>query len=184
MTQHPERPFGPGGDHPRRARRWRLKLALRGAAIAAGCVAVALVLSALTLQWMRFTPESILMFRIGLAWWSRCVPTCSLSGRCCARVTDEQVALYLEEHEPSLEAAIISAVEAERTGLSRAVAGAGAQAGRGRGGEVPRARRRPPRRAHPSCGGIRARSAACSPSRRAIFLLGPPTCATRCRRCS
>ena len=30
------------------------------------------------------------------------------------RVTDEQVALYLEEHEPSLQAAIISAVEVER----------------------------------------------------------------------
>ena len=29
-------------------------------------------------------------------------------------MTDEQVALYLEEHEPSLQAAIISAVEAER----------------------------------------------------------------------
>jgi hypothetical protein len=31
-------------------------------------------------------------------------------------VSDEQVALYLEEHEPSLEAAIISAVEAQRSG--------------------------------------------------------------------
>ena len=30
------------------------------------------------------------------------------------RVTDEQVALYLEEHEPSLQAEIISAVEASR----------------------------------------------------------------------
>src|SRR5205814_7993217 len=35
------------------------------------------------------------------------------------RVSDQQVAMYLEEHEPSLEAAIISAIEAERTGLSR-----------------------------------------------------------------
>ncbi len=32
------------------------------------------------------------------------------------QATDEQVALYLEEHEPSLQAAIISAVEAERGG--------------------------------------------------------------------
>ena len=31
-------------------------------------------------------------------------------------VSDEQVALYLEEHEPSLEAAIISAVEAQDSG--------------------------------------------------------------------
>ena len=32
------------------------------------------------------------------------------------RVTDEQVALYLEEHEPSLQAMLISAVEASRRG--------------------------------------------------------------------
>ena len=48
-------------------RRWRMKLLLRGAAIAAGCVAVALVGSAVTLQWMRFTSESILLFRVLLA---------------------------------------------------------------------------------------------------------------------
>ena len=48
-------------------RRWRLKLALRGAVIAAGCIAVALVLSAVTLQWLRFTPDSIFAFRIALA---------------------------------------------------------------------------------------------------------------------
>src|SRR6185503_16963916 len=32
------------------------------------------------------------------------------------RVTDEQVALYLEENEPSLEATLLSAVEAHRAG--------------------------------------------------------------------
>ena len=32
------------------------------------------------------------------------------------QASDEQVALYLEEHEPSLQAAIISAVEAEHGG--------------------------------------------------------------------
>ena len=32
------------------------------------------------------------------------------------RVTDEQVALYLEEHEPSLQATLVSAVEASREG--------------------------------------------------------------------
>ena len=32
------------------------------------------------------------------------------------RVTDDQVALYLEEHEPSLQATLLSAVEASRTG--------------------------------------------------------------------
>ncbi|HXT29729.1 MAG TPA: hypothetical protein VN716_10630, partial [Vicinamibacterales bacterium] len=99
-------------------RRWRLKLALRGAAIAAICFAVALVVSALTLQWMRFTPESILMFRIGLAVTVALLAYVFLVRPLFRRVSDEQVAMYLEEHEPSLEAAIISAVDAERTGLS------------------------------------------------------------------
>src|SRR5262249_21956610 len=99
-------------------RRWRLKLALRGAAIALGCLAAALVLSAVTLQWMRFTPESILAFRIGLALVVALLAYAFLVRPLLRRVTDEQVAMYLEEHEPSLEAAIISAVEAERSGLS------------------------------------------------------------------
>ena len=45
-------------------------------------------------------------------------------------MTDEQVALYLEEHEPSLEAAIISAVEARAARRLDAIAGARAAAGR------------------------------------------------------
>ena len=99
-------------------RRWRLKLALRGAALAAGCVAVALVLSAVTLQWMRFTPESILLFRVVLASVVALLAYVFMVRPMLRRVTDEQVAMYLEEHEPSLEAAIISAVEAERNGVS------------------------------------------------------------------
>src|SRR5437763_6364265 len=99
-------------------RRWRQKLALRGAALAAGCGAGALVLSAWSLQWMRFTPESILLFRVLMAGVAALLAYLFLARPLVRRVTDEQVALYLEEHEPSLEAAIISAVEAERTGLS------------------------------------------------------------------
>ncbi len=93
-------------------RRWRLKLALRGAAIAAACLAVALVLSALTLQWLRFTTDSILAFRVVLAVVTGLLAYVFLVRPLLRRVTDEQVAMYLEEHEPSLEAAIISAVEA------------------------------------------------------------------------
>jgi uncharacterized protein DUF4175 len=117
MTEHPDsRSELVAVIHDVR-RRWRLKLALRGAAFAAGCAAAALVLSAWGLQWMRFTPESILGFRIAMA------IVVGVLGYVCfvrpltRRVTDEQVALYLEEHEPSLEAAIISAVEAEGTDL-------------------------------------------------------------------
>ena len=116
MTQYPELPSELVNIIHDVRTRWRLKLALRGAAIAAGCVAVALVGSAVTLQWMRFTPESILLFRILMA-----TVVAVLAYFCIVRplvrsVSDEQVALYLEEHEPSLEAAIISAVESERAG--------------------------------------------------------------------
>src|SRR3954462_8482813 len=86
-------------------RRWRMKLALRGAALAAGCIALALVLSALVLQWMRFHPASILAFRIGLAAVAALLSDRFLVLPRCRRVTDEQGALDLEEHEPSLEAA-------------------------------------------------------------------------------
>jgi hypothetical protein len=99
-------------------KRWRMKLALRGGAIMAGCVAAALILAAVLLQWLRFTPESILGFRIGLALVVALAAYVLLVRPLLRRVTDEQVALYLEEHEPTLEAAIISAVDAERTGLS------------------------------------------------------------------
>ncbi|HEY3885537.1 MAG TPA: hypothetical protein VGL62_10045, partial [Vicinamibacterales bacterium] len=101
-------------------RRWRMKIAVRGAALMTGCAAAALILSAWGLQWMRFTPESILVFRIlfgivlaGLAYACLVHPLLR-------RVTDEQVALYLEEHEPSLEAAIISAIEARDQGRGTA----------------------------------------------------------------
>src|SRR6185295_1140792 len=99
-------------------RRWRMKLALRGGAMAAGCLVVALVLSAVMVQWLRFTPESILLFRIVLAVVGAVLVYALLARPVMRRVIDEQVALYLEEHEPSLEAAIISAVDAEHSGLA------------------------------------------------------------------
>src|SRR5438552_2001229 len=95
-------------------RRWRLKLALRGALGVLGLGLVVLLLSAYGLESWRFTPSSIITFRIifGLA-------LAGLIAYLMVRplmrsATDEQVALYLEEHEPSLQAAIISAVEAGR----------------------------------------------------------------------
>ena len=99
-------------------RRWRMKLALRGAALALTCMAGALILSAMGLQWNRFTPQSILLFRIVIAVVLGVVAYVFLIKPLLRSVSDEQVALYLEEHEPSLEAAIISAVEAERSGLA------------------------------------------------------------------
>src|SRR3954453_17917161 len=100
-------------DVIRRVRnRWRLKLALRGAVgVVAGPV-LPLLLSASGLESFRFSAPAIITFRIvtvavfvglmfyGLVWPLR------------RRVTDAQVAMYLEECDPTLEAALISAVEA------------------------------------------------------------------------
>ena len=100
-------------------RRWRTKLLVRGAALTAACGGAALVLAAWGLQWMRFTPESIIAARIVIGLTFALLAYLLLVRPFLRRVSDEQVAMYLEEHEPSLEAAIISAIEAERTGVSR-----------------------------------------------------------------
>src|SRR5438874_3080062 len=92
--------------------RWRLRLALRGAVIVVAGTVLALLLSASGLESFRFSAPAIISFRIitvavfvgllfyGLVWPLR------------RRVSDAQVAMYLEECDPTLEAAIISAVEA------------------------------------------------------------------------
>ncbi|HXI31610.1 MAG TPA: DUF4175 family protein, partial [Vicinamibacterales bacterium] len=108
-------------DVIRRVRnRWRLKLALRGAVVVVAGTVLALLLSASGLESFRFSAPAIITFRIvtvavfvglllyGLVWPLR------------RRVSDAQVAMYLEECDPTLEAAIISAVEATANGGSAA----------------------------------------------------------------
>ena len=101
-------------------RRWRMKLALRGALGVVGLGVLVLLVSAYGLESWRFTAGAIVTFRVvvGLA-------LVGLIGYLLVRplmrrATDEQVALYLEEHEPSLQAAIISAVETEHVGTGSA----------------------------------------------------------------
>ena len=101
-------------------RRWRIKLALRGPLGVVGLGVLVLLASAYGLESWRFTPAAIITFRIVVA-----LAMAGLIGYffvrpLLRRATDEQVALYLEEHEPSLQAAIISAVEAERFNHVRA----------------------------------------------------------------
>src|SRR5438034_1162686 len=93
-------------------RRWRLKLALRGAAIVVGGTILALLLSASGLEALRFSASAIVGFRVVIV-----LVVAALIARFVAipltrRVSDGQVALYLEECDPSLEAEILSAVEA------------------------------------------------------------------------
>ena len=108
-------------DVIRRVRnRWRMRLALRGAVVVVAGTVLALLLSASGLESFRFSAPAIIAFRIlsvgifvglllyGFVWPLR------------RRVTDAQVAMYLEECDPTLEAAIISAVEATSEGGSPA----------------------------------------------------------------
>ena len=166
-------------------RRWRMKLALRGALGVLGLGLIVLLLSAYGLESWRFTPSSIITFRIILGLALAGLVAYLLVRPLMRNATDEQVALYLEEHEPSLQAAIISAVEAGRgqgelalLGVTRTAAGAsrrsrsaarsraaGVSSGGACGATAPRWRRLRSRRSRCSCSAL-------------------PICATRCRRCS
>ena len=96
--------------------RWRLKIATRGSAIVLGAGTLAFLLSAYGLEYFRFSPAAVISFRVltyvVLAGLAAMFLVCPLL----RRVSDEQVALYLEEHEPSLQAAVLSALEAGKEG--------------------------------------------------------------------
>jgi len=96
--------------------RWRMKLAARGAVVVVAGTLLVLLLSAGGLESFRFSPTAIIAFRVlligvffGLVAWAFVRPMRR-------QVSDSQVAMYLEECDPSLEAAIISAVEATAQG--------------------------------------------------------------------
>src|SRR5687768_8408492 len=96
-------------------KRWRLKLAVRGAAFVVGGFLLTLLLSAYALETLRFSPGSIIAFRVAMVMIFGALAGYFFVLPQWRRVTDEQVALYLEECEPSLETAILSALEAERS---------------------------------------------------------------------
>src|SRR5205823_9843006 len=68
------------------------------------------------MQWSRFTPASILFARLVLAASIVFSVYFLLVKPLRRKVTDDQVALYLEEKEPSLQTMLISAVESSREG--------------------------------------------------------------------
>ena len=92
-------------------------------AAASSCSAarsLALALASCGLQAYKFSPASVIGFRIAIFTRVRAARRRSgSSGRCGRRVTDLQVALYVEEHEPSLQAAILSAVDIGATSRRR-----------------------------------------------------------------
>jgi hypothetical protein len=95
-------------------RRWRMKLALRGTVLVAALAVAVFMGAAVGLESSRFAPGAILTFRILLPITILALIAVFFVRPLLRRVSDEQVALYLEEHEPSLQAEIISAVEASR----------------------------------------------------------------------
>jgi hypothetical protein len=99
-------------------RRWRLKLALRGVVRILAILLVFFLVAATLMQWDRFSPVSIVMARVLLALTLLASIWYFLIRPLRRQVTDEQVALYLEEHEPTLQATLLSAVESHRTGNS------------------------------------------------------------------
>jgi len=91
--------------------RWRLKIALHGAALVIGGGLAVFLLSAVALEQFNYTPAAIMVFRLVaylaiLALLMQFVVVPLLP-----RIPDERVALYIEETDPSLQASILSAVE-------------------------------------------------------------------------
>ena len=96
--------------------RWRLKIAMRGSAIVLGAGVFAFLLSAYGLEYFRFSPAAVIAFRVFTYVVLAGLAVMFLVRPLLRRVSEEQVALYLEEHEPSLQAAVLSALEAGKEG--------------------------------------------------------------------
>jgi hypothetical protein len=95
-------------------RRWRMKVGLRGAAIVLATGLFALAVSAYAMDHFRYEPWAVTSFRLFAYVALAALATRFLVVPLWGRVPDERVALYLEEHEPSLQAAVLSAVEKGR----------------------------------------------------------------------
>ena len=101
-------------------RRWRLRLALRGLTWVVGATAVMLLVASFGMDRLGFTPQSILLARIVAYVAIVGVAVVFLIRPLVRRVPDQRVALYLEEHEPTLDAAVVSAVEQREMRAARA----------------------------------------------------------------
>ena len=102
-------------DVIRRVRnRWRMKLALRGAVIVVAGTLLALFLSASSLEALRFSPTAINSFRVAAFIIFGGLLYLGLVRPLMRRVSDNQVAMYLEEKDPTLQSALMSAVETSR----------------------------------------------------------------------
>ncbi len=91
--------------------RWRIRNAVKGLVLVLTLGLAVFVISAVGMEQLRFAETAVTGFRV-LAYGTLLLLTAWFLIRpLLRRVSDEQVALYLEEHEPSLEAALLSALE-------------------------------------------------------------------------
>jgi len=94
--------------------RWRLRVMLRGAALLMLSAVGLLLLAGYAIDSLRFDPTAVAVVRLA-AWLAFGAVTLRLVALpLFRRVSDQRVALYLEEHEPSLEGRVVSAVEFDR----------------------------------------------------------------------
>src|SRR5919109_149528 len=100
--------------------RWRLKLALRGLTWILGAAVVSLLFTSIGMERLGFTPQSIVVARVIVYVAMLAAAAVFLLLPLVRRVPDQRVALYLEESEPSLDAAVVSAVEQEDPRVVRA----------------------------------------------------------------
>ena len=91
--------------------RYRLRVLLRGLLILLGGAFALLLVSAFLLEQFRFVPAAVIGVRIGFYVVLAALAFRVLVAPLARRPGDEQVALYIEEHEPSLGASIVSAVQ-------------------------------------------------------------------------
>src|SRR5687767_10420906 len=87
-------------------RRWRLRVALRGVAIVVAVVLAVLLVSTFGMDRFRFSAPAIVAGRVAVLLALIVAAVRWLVLPAARRVPDERVALYIEEHEPSLEAAL------------------------------------------------------------------------------
>ena len=92
-------------------RRWRLRVLLRGLAIVSSAALALFLVTTWVMDRLRFDATAVLV--LGVAAWAGVAYLAwrFLLRPLARRVSDEQVALYLEEHEPGFEGHLLSAVE-------------------------------------------------------------------------
>ena len=91
--------------------RWRFRIVVRGVAVVLSAGLGLLLLSSLGMDQFRFSPASVAVFRVIAYGTLIAVTVRFLVMPLVRRVSDEEVALYLEEHEPSLRGELVSAIE-------------------------------------------------------------------------